>query len=94
MNGNNGDVGATAVGFRGRIFRFMNRDIQLIKVDAVSEDPYRGKDGFCVKCDFDEPGEFVVRLIENGPVRFDGYYKNEAATNKKVLKNVFEKGDR
>jgi long-subunit acyl-CoA synthetase (AMP-forming) len=28
-----------------------------------------------------------------GPITFDGYYKNKGATQKKVLSNVFENGD-
>lgn len=28
-----------------------------------------------------------------GPVKFDGYYKNKGATEKKIISNVFEKGD-
>lgn len=52
MNPNNGDIGATAVGFRGRMFRALNQDLQIIKVDAISDQPLRGKDGFCVKVCF------------------------------------------
>jgi long-subunit acyl-CoA synthetase (AMP-forming) len=28
-----------------------------------------------------------------GPVMFNGYYKNKGATEKKIIVDVFEKGD-
>ena len=47
-------------------------------------------DGFCQKCDFDEPGELLIRITET--TRFEGY-TNKSATEKKVLQNAFEEGD-
>jgi long-subunit acyl-CoA synthetase (AMP-forming) len=35
----------------------------------------------------------LVELDLDGPVAFDGYYKNEGATKKKILTDVFVKGD-
>lgn len=41
----------------------------------------------------DETGEFVGKIIENDPSRaFDGY-ANKDATEKKIIRNVFSKGD-
>jgi long-subunit acyl-CoA synthetase (AMP-forming) len=34
-----------------------------------------------------------VKLVEDGPISFSGYWKNESATQKKILRDVFEKGD-
>lgn len=42
---------------------------------------------------YDEPGELVMRIDPEGMTRFTGYYKNDEATNKKILCNVFKKGD-
>lgn len=56
--------------------------------------PYRDpKTGFCVSADVDEKG-LVANLIDNSnPIsRFDGY-SDQSATSKKVLHDVFEKGD-
>ena len=40
-----------------------------------------------------EPGEFVGQIVKNHPVRdFDGY-ADKAATRKKILKDVWKKGD-
>jgi hypothetical protein len=61
MNRSVGDISATAVGFRGRLFRTINRDIQIIKIDPISEEPFRGKDGFCVKvCDLYKKNNGIV----------------------------------
>ncbi|KAG2231292.1 hypothetical protein INT48_006403 [Thamnidium elegans] len=92
FNVNTGETGYGAVGSRGHIMRLLRREVQLINIDPISEEPIRDKKGFCVKSPWDVQGELIVRMVE-GPVTFDGYYKNEKATNKKILRDVFEKGD-
>jgi long-subunit acyl-CoA synthetase (AMP-forming) len=42
---------------------------------------------------FEEQGELIVRIDNDGPVRFDGYYKNQGATKNKIISDVFVKGD-
>lgn len=93
FNVNTGELGAGAVGLRGKFFRLIRSEVQLIKIDPITEEPVRDKNGFCVKSAFDEQGELIVRMETEGPVMFDGYYKNKGATQKKILQNVFEKGD-
>ena len=54
----------------------------------------RNEDGFCIECEDDEAGE-VIGLIPNEDKfsgKFEGYTDKEA-TEKKILKDVFEKGD-
>lgn len=51
FNVNTGEMGAGAVGFRGRLFRMLRSEVQIIKIDPISEEPVRGKDGLCVKVD-------------------------------------------
>jgi hypothetical protein len=46
---NTGELGAGAVGLRGSFFRLIRSEIQLIKIDPITEEPLRSKDGFCVK---------------------------------------------
>jgi hypothetical protein len=50
--------------------------------------------GFCQRSKTGEVGEFIVRLpaddINKG---FQGYFGNEAATNSKIMRDVFKKGD-
>ncbi|KAI7896403.1 uncharacterized protein EV154DRAFT_492130 [Mucor mucedo] len=92
FNRNTGQFGQGAVGSRASLFRLIRREVQLIKIDAITGEPELDKNGFCKKAAYDEQGELIVHMVE-GPVTFDGYYKNEGDTNKKILKNVFEKGD-
>ncbi|KAI7903994.1 uncharacterized protein BX663DRAFT_506016 [Cokeromyces recurvatus] len=94
FNVNTGEHGAGAVGFRGKFFRLLRSEVQLIKIDPITEEPLRDRDGFCIKCKYNEQGELIVRMETDGPLTFDGYYKNQQATKKKTLTNVFEKGDR
>ena len=41
-----------------------------------------------------EPGEFVGVIEQNHPVREFAGYLDQESTNKKVLKDVWKKGDR
>ena len=67
---------------------------KIVKFDVVNEKVVRNEDGFCIECEDDEPGE-VIGLIPNEDKfsgKFEGYTDKEA-TEKKILKDVFEKGD-
>ena len=64
----------------------------LVKYDHQTEMPVRGPDGFCSKVDCGEPGLLLSQI--KGQFVFDGYRGNEALNEKKLLKNVFRKGDR
>ncbi len=70
-------------------------NVEIVKFDVESEEPVRGADGFCQVCAPDEVGEALGK-ITNDPGqptgRFDGYAKKEE-TEKKILRDVFEKGD-
>ncbi|MGD1037353.1 MAG: long-chain-acyl-CoA synthetase [Roseiarcus sp.] len=51
--------------------------------------------GHCIECGVDEPGELLSEILEdpNKPAaRFDGY-ADSAATNAKILRDVFRPGD-
>jgi fatty-acyl-CoA synthase len=63
-----------------------------VKFDVVSEDPVRGSDGYCIPAALDEPGELLGKIDDKGPSDFSGYH-DKAATEKKILRDVFEKGD-
>ncbi|KAG0191857.1 hypothetical protein DFQ28_010796 [Apophysomyces sp. BC1034] len=85
--------GAGSVGHYGWLMRKLNKGVRLIQIDPASEEPIR-KNGFCIECKVGEPGEFVVRLDPTIPHQFQGYYKNEKATQSKTLHDVFIKGDK
>ena len=49
--------------------------------------------GFLVKAGVNEPGELIAAIDNNDPIfRYDGY-ENQKATNKKMMRDVFKKGD-
>ena len=69
--------------------------MRLIRFDVEAEQPVRDANGRCIVCGPDEPGE-LVGLIVNDPARpanrFEGY-ADRSATEKKILRDVFEPGD-
>ncbi|MEO0981474.1 MAG: long-chain-acyl-CoA synthetase [Pseudomonadota bacterium] len=83
------------VGAVGRIPKFLESrvpHIAFVKFDVESEEPVRGEDGFCIRTDPDEVGEAIGMIGDDVRTRFEGY--NDAqATEKKMLRDVFEKGD-
>jgi fatty-acyl-CoA synthase len=69
--------------------------IKVVRFDVEKEAPVRTAEGFCIECAADEPGEVIGKIL-NDPAkpgnRFEGYAET-AATEKKVLRDVFERGD-
>lgn len=85
------------VGAIGRIPFYLDNvfNTKIIKFDVVAEQPVRDEQGFCIECAADEPGETIGLIPQdpNKPVgRFEGY-KGKAETEKKILRDVFAKGD-
>ena len=83
------------VGAVGRIPSYLKKFFEgtaFVKFDIVEEEPVRGSDGFCIRADVDEPGEAIGRVDQEAKNRFEGY-KDKSATEKKILRDVFEKGD-
>jgi fatty-acyl-CoA synthase len=67
--------------------------VALVKFDLEAEEPVRGPDGFCIPCAPNEAGEALGQIRDDLPnSRFEGY-ENPEATKKKILRDVFEKGD-
>lgn len=83
------------IGAVGRIPKYLESkfgDVRIVKFDVVSEEPVRGGDGYCIPAALDEPGELLGKIDDKGPSDFSGYH-DKAATEKKILRDVFEKGD-
>ncbi|QJB68735.1 long-chain-acyl-CoA synthetase [Parasphingorhabdus halotolerans] len=83
------------IGAVGRIPKYLEKnfgDVRIVKFDVVSEEPVRGDDGHCMIADLGEPGELLGRIDQNGPSDFSGYH-DKKATEKKILRDAFEKGD-
>lgn len=67
---------------------------KIVRFDVESEEHIRDKNGFLQECDYNEVGELICKINANDPSKaFNGYYKNEKESNKKVLRDVFTKGD-
>ena len=83
------------VGAIGQAPRFLDgvMGVAFVKFDVESETPIRDKKGFCLKCDPHEVGEVLGKIKDTGRASFDGY-NDKAATEKKILTDVFKKGDR
>ncbi len=83
------------IGAVGRIPDYFAKkfNIEIIQYDIESNSNIRGSDGFCIKTVHDEIGEMIGEIRpDEARFRFEGY-ENEAATNKKILRDVFKKGD-
>jgi fatty-acyl-CoA synthase len=83
---------AGKVGAVGQFPAFLRKalGVELVRFDIETEEILRGSDGFCERCGFDEAGELLSKISKTA--RFEGY-TNEGATEKKILRNVFEEGD-
>jgi fatty-acyl-CoA synthase len=82
----------------GRVPPFLAQrfPVALVRCDAETGTPQRDADGGCIPCGPDEVGEAIGRVLQSStsPARnFDGY-TDGAATERKVLDNVFVSGDR
>jgi fatty-acyl-CoA synthase len=69
--------------------------IAVVRFDIEKQQPVRNAEGFCERCDPNEPGEVIGRIV-NDPSkpgnRFEGYAAS-AQNENKVLRDVFAKGD-
>jgi fatty-acyl-CoA synthase len=85
------------VGSVGRIPAFLRHRlaVELVKFDHESGEPARGQNGFCTRCAINETGEAIGKIpgdAANASGRFEGY-ADRAATERKILRNVFVEGD-
>lgn len=82
-----------AVGFVSVLFPTL-LPLGLIKVDRETGQEIRDANGLCIRCGPGEPGEFVGLIERNHPVRdFDGYADDSDATRRKIVRDVWKKGD-
>jgi fatty-acyl-CoA synthase len=82
------------LGAVGRIPSYMRSlmPVRIVRFDVEREMPIRNADGFCIECESDEAGEAIGRISSDPRQRFEGYSREED-TQKKILRDVFEKGD-
>ena len=82
------------VGAIGRVPKFLRHRYNyiVVKFDLEEERPIRTDNGLCMEADVDEPGEVLGFISEEPRERFEGYSRPEE-TEKKILRDVMEKGD-
>ena len=84
-------------GALGRIPSFLAHrfPVALIQCDATTGTLLRNANGHCIRCQPGEVGEAIGKISGDGglgPAAFEGY-TDVAATDSKILRNVFEQGD-
>ncbi|KAB0797360.1 hypothetical protein PPYR_08354 [Photinus pyralis] len=87
----NTDNTVGAIGFVSRIIPQIY-PIAIIKVDETTGEPIRNSKGFCIACKPNEPGAFIGKITSNPSRAFLGYV-DKAASEKKIIHNVFKKGE-
>lgn len=81
-----------AIGFVSRIIPQIY-PISIIKADPETGEPIRGANGLCQLCKPNEPGVFIGKIIPNNPSRAFLGYVDKKASDKKIVRDVFSKGD-
>jgi fatty-acyl-CoA synthase len=79
----------------GRIPPFLAHrlPVALVKFDLEAAAPARDASGRCVRCAPHEAGEALGQIVSaNGGTRFEGY-TDDAASARKILRDVFAPGD-
>ncbi len=89
-----GRPGAGRVGYMGILRKkvFDKGQQYIIKFDYETEMPVRDQEtGWCIVAAKGEPGEAIARIRDLAT--YTDYHGNREATEKKILRDVFEKGD-
>jgi fatty-acyl-CoA synthase len=86
FDGREGAVGRAPKWLRSRF------NVRVIQFDVEAEKPVRDSKGFCVEVSPGQIGECIGRIGADARAQYTGYV-DKAASEKKVLHDVFEKGD-
>lgn len=83
------------IGSCGRVPYWEKTNLRLVRFDQEQGDYIRDENGFLQLAGVNEPGEAIGMVIQHPGVvagRFEGY-TNPEASEKKLLRNVFQQGD-
>lgn len=83
-----GKIGAVG---RSNFFYKMIFKYDLVKYDLIRDEPARDHNGFCQHVQKGETGLLLSKICSQSP--FFGYAGNKQLTEKKILRDVFVKGD-
>lgn len=84
------------IGSCGRVPFWDKTNVRIVRYDIETQAHPRDAHGFMIPCEPGEVGEAIAMIIDMPDVvagRFEGYTSREA-TEKKILHNVFQEGDR
>ena len=78
----------------GRVPSYLrgNFSVRLVKFDIEAELPVRNAEGLCVETETGEAGEAVGLIKDDARHQYTGY-ADRAASDRKILHDVFERGD-
>ena len=90
-----GDFRAHAVGHHGLIQRWRHRNALVpVEIDVETGDIARdARTGWARRVPYEEGGEILIAQPPTITPPFPGYYKNQEATDKKYVRDVFREGD-
>jgi fatty-acyl-CoA synthase len=83
------------VGAIGRVPKWLRDrfNVRLVQFDVEAEQPVRGLDGFCIEAGAGQVGECIGKIGgDDARSEYTGYV-DKAASDKKVLRDVFTRGD-
>jgi len=86
FDGREGAVGRAPKWLRSRF------NVRVIQFDVEGEKPIRGPNGFCIEAGPGQVGECIGKIGADARAQYTGYV-DKAASEKKILHDVFEKGD-
>ncbi|XP_075166089.1 fatty acid transport protein 3 [Haematobia irritans] len=86
----NNQVGA--VGFIPILLRNIIH-LQVVRVDEETGEPLRNAKGFCIRCNPGDTGLLIGRVDPSKAITNFSGYADKGASEKKLLRNVFNKGD-
>jgi fatty-acyl-CoA synthase len=78
----------------GRVPKWLRKrfNVRLVQFDVETEEPIRGTNGLCIEAGPGQVGECIGHIGGDARSEYTGYI-DKAASEKKVLRDVFEKGD-
>jgi fatty-acyl-CoA synthase len=78
----------------GRAPKYLRKrfNVRLVQFDVETEEPIRGTNGLCIEAGPGQVGECIGQIGHDARSEYTGYV-DKAASEKKVLRDVFEKGD-
>jgi fatty-acyl-CoA synthase len=78
----------------GRVPAYLrnNFSVRLVKFDIEAEAPVRNSEGLCMLAEAGETGEAIGLIKDDARHNYSGY-ADKAASDRKILRDVFEQGD-